>query len=162
MIEVQVPKDISGYEATLIGPLTQRQAICVAAAIAVEYVYYLAVKELCVGMDTDSLSFVAIVGIALIVPILYMAMGKPYGMKPETYIYYFLLPALMGTKNRPYETVPIYDVLLHQIEMQELALQQAEAEKNGKKVKQPANKQPDKNKAKKQPKAKGKQDIMYL
>ena len=38
MIEVQIPKDVSGYEAPLIGPLTSRQAICVAAAAAVEYI----------------------------------------------------------------------------------------------------------------------------
>ena len=40
MIETQVPKDVSVYEAPLIGPLTSRQAICVAAAAAVEYIYY--------------------------------------------------------------------------------------------------------------------------
>lgn len=46
MIEVQVPKDVSTYESPLIGPLTARQAVCVAAAAAVEYIYYLVISTL--------------------------------------------------------------------------------------------------------------------
>jgi len=35
MIEVQVPKDVSVYESTLVGPLTSRQTVCLIAAAAV-------------------------------------------------------------------------------------------------------------------------------
>ena len=86
MIEVQVPKDVSGYESPLIGPLTSRQAICVAAAIAVEYVYYTVINTLGLNLNTNTL---ICIGMVLAAPILYLAIGKPYGMRAETYIYYY-------------------------------------------------------------------------
>ena len=76
MIEVQIPKDVSGYEAPLIGPLTSRQAICVAAAAAVEYIYYNIMNALNLGLDMNS---VICIGVLLAAPILYLAIGKPYG-----------------------------------------------------------------------------------
>ena len=112
MIEVQVPKDVSVYESTLVGPLTSRQTVCLIAAAAVEFVYYNVVQTLNLGLDTNAM---LCIGMMLAAPILYMAIGKPYGMRPEVYIYYYLLPSLLSNKDRPYETKLTYDSILEEI-----------------------------------------------
>lgn len=83
MIEVQVPKDVSVYESPLVGPLTARQTVCVAVAAAIEYVYYNIVQTVAPNIDMNTL---ICVGMLFAVPVLYLAVGKPYGMKPETYV----------------------------------------------------------------------------
>ena len=149
MIETQVPKDVSVYEAPLIGPLTSRQAICVAAAAAVEYIYYTIVNTIGLNLDTNTL---ICIGMVLAAPILYMAVGKPYGMRAETYIYNYLLPSMVAPKNRVYETTIIYDVMYDEL----LKKYEEEQLKNGIK---PKNTQNVKKKITKR--ARSKQDIMY-
>ena len=149
MIETQVPKDVSVYESPLVGPLTSRQAICVAAAAAIEYVYYTVINTLGLNLDTNTL---ICVGMILAAPILYMAVGKPYGMRAETYIYNYLLPSMVAPKNRVYETTIIYDVMYDELlkEYEEEQLKNGIKPKNTQQVK------------KKKPKrVKGKQDVMY-
>ena len=147
MIEVQIPKDVSGYEAPLIGPLTSRQAICVAAAAAVEYIYYNIMNALNLGLDMNS---VICIGVLLAAPILYLAIGKPYGMRAEVYIYNYFVPSVIANKTRPYETKIVYDTLLETIE-------KIESESEDKKTKE---KQKQKQ-IQKHKRARGKQDIMY-
>lgn len=149
MIETQVPKDVSVYEAPLIGPLTSRQAICVAAAAAVEYIYYTIVNTIGLNLDTNTLIYI---GMVLAAPILYMAVGKPYGMRAETYIYNYLLPSMVAPKNRVYETTIIYDVMYDEL----LKKYEEEQLKNGIKPKNTQNV-----KKKKTKRARSKQDIMY-
>lgn len=149
MIEAQVPKDVSVYEAPLIGPLTSRQAICVAAAAAVEYIYYTIVNTIGLNLDTNTL---ICIGMVLAAPILYMAVGKPYGMRAETYIYNYLLPSMVAPKNRVYETTIIYDVMYDEL----LKKYEEEQLKNGIKPKNTQNA-----KKKKTKRARSKQDIMY-
>ena len=149
MIETQVPKDVSVYEAPLIGPLTSRQAICVAAAAAVEYIYYTIVNTIGLNLDTNTL---ICIGMVLAAPILYMAVGKPYGMRAETYIYNYLLPSMVAPKNSVYETTIIYDVMYDEL----LKKYEEEQLKNGIKPKNTQNV-----KKKKTKRARSKQDIMY-
>ena len=149
MIETQVPKDVSVYEAPLIGPLTSRQAICVAASAAVEYIYYTIVNTIGLNLDTNTL---ICIGMVLAAPILYMAVGKPYGMRAETYIYNYLLPSMVAPKNRVYETTIIYDVMYDEL----LKKYEEEQLKNGIKPKNTQNV-----KKKKTKRARSKQDIMY-
>ena len=153
MIEVQVPKDVSVYESTLVGPLTSRQTVCLIAAAAVEFVYYNVVQTLNLGLDTNAM---LCIGMMLAAPILYMAIGKPYGMRPEVYIYYYLLPSLLSNKDRPYETKLTYDSILEEIEKQE---QLTETHQNHGKEKKNEKTKP---KQKTKNKAKSKQDILYL
>lgn len=153
MIEVQVPKDVSVYESTLVGPLTSRQTVCLIAAAAVEFVYYNVVQALNLGLDTNAM---LCIGMMLAAPILYMAIGKPYGMRPGVYIYYYLLPSLLSNKDRPYETKLTYDSILEEIEKQE---QLTETHKNHGKEKKNEKTKP---KQKTKNKAKSKQDILYL
>lgn len=152
MIEVQIPKDVSVYESPLVGPLTARQTICVAAVAAVEYVYYMAIKTLGLNLGMDA---TVCIGLFFAVPILYLAIGKPYGMRPEVYIWYYLIPSLVANKDRPYVTKLTYDVMLEEIE----------ARKEAELLKKTNGKQPQKNKAntekKKKRKVTSKQDIMY-
>lgn len=151
MIEVQVPKDVSVYESPLVGPLTARQTVCVAVAAAIEYVYYNIVQTVAPNIDMNTL---ICVGMLFAVPVLYLAVGKPYGMKPETYIYYYLLPSLVGNKNRPYETKLTYDTI---DEQEELAAEQSGKIKGNKK-----NDKKNKNAKKKSPRRpRSKQDTMY-
>ena len=149
MIETQVPKDVSVYEAPLIGPLTSRQAICVAAAAAVEYIYYTIVNTIGLNLDTNTL---ICIGMVLAAPILYKAVGKPYGMRAETYIYNYLLPSMVAPKNSVYETTIIYDVMYDEL----LKKYEEEQLKNGIKPKNTQNV-----KKKKTKRARSKQDIMY-
>ena len=149
MIETQVPKDVSVYEAPLIGPLTSRQAICIAAAAAVEYIYYTIVNTIGLNLDTNTL---ICIGMVLAAPILYMAVGKPYGMRAETYIYNYLLPSMIAPKNRVYETTIIYDVMYDEL----LKKYEEEQLKNGIKPKNTQNV-----KKKKTKRARSTQDIMY-
>ena len=149
MIETQVPKDVSVYEAPLIGPLTSRQAICVAAAAAVEYIYYTTVNTIGLNLDNNTL---ICIGMVLAAPILYMAVGKPYGMRAETYVYNYLLPSMVAPKNRVYKTTIIYDVMYDEL----LKKYEEEQLKNGIKPKNTQNV-----KKKKIKRARNKQDIMY-
>lgn len=158
MIEVKIPKDVSVYESTLIGPLTSRQTVCLAIAAGIEFVYYNVIQILNLNATIDMNALLCI-GIVLAAPILYMAIGKPYGMRPETYLYYFLLPSLVGQKNRPYETKLTYDSILDEIEKQEAA---AEAAKNSKGKQKGKQKDVKKTKQKTKTKGRSKQDIMYL
>lgn len=151
MIEVQVPKDVSSYESPLIGPLTARQAICVAAAAAVEYVYYLVISTLKLNLTMNT---IVCLGMVFAVPILYMAIGKPYGMRPETYIYYYFIPSLLAPKDRPYITKPTYETMLAVIEQKEEESKNQNRGKNTQKPKKKTNKKTSK-------KARNKQDIMY-
>lgn len=151
MIEVQVPKDISGYETPFIGPLTARQTVCMALTTVVEYIYYNVMKYLNVGLDVNSL---VCIGIVIAVPILYFAVGKPYGMRPEVYIYNYLLPSLLAPKDRPYQTQLTYDSIIEMVEQQE----EAELEKSGQSKKDDKK---IKDKKKTQKKNVSKQDIMY-
>lgn len=109
MIEVQIPKDVSVYESPLIGPFTARQSVCVCGAAAAEYVYYLIFSTFFPDLDMNS---IVGIGVLIAAPFLYMAVGKPYGMRPEVYIYYYFLPSVLGKKDRPYETKIIYDTIL--------------------------------------------------
>lgn len=145
MIEVQVPKDISQYDPPFVGPLTARQTVCVVAAAAVEYVYYIVLKTLGIPITlTDGGNLPILIGIVLALPILYLAIGKPYGMRPEIYLYYYLLPWLLAPKDRPYATKLTYETL------REIADAQAEEEAG---QKQPGKKQTIKRKEKKKPPA---------
>ena len=155
MIEVQIPKDVSGYEAPLIGPLTSRQAICVAAAAAVEYIYYNIMNALNLGLDMNS---VICIGVLLAAPILYLASGKPYGMRAEVYNYF--VPSFIANKTRPYETKIVYDTLLETIEK----IESESEDKKTKEKKAAEAKAKEKQKQKqiqKHKRARGKQDIMY-
>lgn len=140
MIEVQIPKDVSVYESPLIGPLTARQTVCVAGAAATEYIYYLIVSNFFPGLDLNS---IVGIGVLFAIPFLYMAVGKPYGMRPEVYIYYYFLPSILGSKDRPYMTEITFDTIL------KLEGEDVEPEKK-------------KTKSKPQKKPKGRGDIMYL
>lgn len=154
MIEVQVPKDVSVYESPLIGPLTARQTVFVAIAGVVEFVYYNIVQAIAPNLDMNTM---ICIGVLLAAPILYFAVGKPFGMKPETYLYYYLLPSLLGNKNRPYETKLTYDVMLEMIDMQEEIQAEQSGKINGSKKK--TEKKNTKKKTAKRPRSK--QDTMY-
>ena len=157
MIEVQIPKDVSGYEAPLIGPLTSRQAICVAAAAAVEYIYYNIMNALNLGLDMNS---VICIGVLLAAPILYLAIGKPYGMRAEVYIYNYFVPSVIANKTRPYETKIVYDTLLETIE--KIESESEDKKTKEKKAAEAKAKEKQKQKQIQKPKrARGKQDIMY-
>lgn len=143
MIEVQVPKDVTVYEATLVGPFTARQTICVAIAAAVEYVYYVIVSHISSNLDLNSMIGI---GVLLALPILFLAVGKPYGMKPETYLYYYWLPSLVSNKDRPYKTEIIWDTLNKEETDNK---NQKSKEKNNKKKKSSA------------PKVRGKMNTLY-
>lgn len=131
MIEVQVPKNIDDYEAALIGPLTGRQAVCFGAAAAIEFVYFSAVNSLNFGISLDSQ---IALGVILALPLLMLAIWKPFGMRAEVYVLYFVLPSLIGNKDRIYETEITYDIMLAQMEEQETTEKPVQKNKKVKKT----------------------------
>lgn len=113
MIEVQIPKDIEQYQATLVGPFTTRQVICIAVAAVCEFIYYTIIQATGAALATDTLIGI---GSVIAIPFLLFAIWKPYGMKPETYIWYFLIPYLIGNKDRPYAIENTFSLLFPQEE----------------------------------------------
>lgn len=142
MIEVQVPKNIMQYEPTLIGPLTARQSIFIGLAAAAEFIYYSIMQAANVSLATDTLVGI---GVLIAIPFLALAILKPFGMKPETYFFFYVIPELIGKQDRPYVINNQYQVALNEIK----ALSPPEEKKE----------QP-KNKSKK--KIKSRFDKMYL
>lgn len=51
MVETKVPKDVRAYKTKIIGPFTMRQLICIAAAVAFDFVLYLIVTALDVHLN---------------------------------------------------------------------------------------------------------------
>ena len=59
------------------------------------------------------------IGVLLAIPFLALAILKPFGMKPETYYLYYLIPEFIGKQDRPYVIKNQYQVVLD--EMKELS-----------------------------------------
>ena len=105
MIEMAIPKNIMEYEATLVGPLTTRQAICLGASAALLYAGYNVVHGLMPDIPWDSLVPAGVFLVAPIVAFLY----KPYGMPMEVYLKTAFKHSILAPKKRQYVTKNIYE-----------------------------------------------------
>lgn len=111
MIEVQIPKDVMNYKATLIGPFTTRQVVCGCTTAAVEYAFF---SILNVFGITNILGLDSMVGIGTILamPIMVFIIPGPFGMPMEKYLKNVLLLSLIAPKTRPYQTENAFECLI--------------------------------------------------
>ena len=105
MFETRVPKDIRKYETKIMGPLTLRQVSCVAIALFLDFILYIAVVA-----PLNVSAEVILYGVMIIdLPILCFGWLKPAGMPLERYIthvliYNYLSPTKRKAKNEIIKT----------------------------------------------------------
>ena len=101
MIEVAIPKDVTKYKTTLIGPFTTRQTVCIAITAAVEILYYYIAKAIDPNISLQSMIGL---GVFLAIPILAFAILEPYGMPLEKYLKNVFMLSVVAPAKRPYKT----------------------------------------------------------
>ncbi len=97
MIEIELPKDITKYEAKLAGVATPRQAICVGIAAGIGYI----VRAACItagheDMATPVMTFTAAI------PLLF-AVYKPYNMNLEDFLEQAFVGNVLAPAKRKYQ-----------------------------------------------------------
>ncbi len=97
MIEIEMPKDITKYEAKLAGIATPRQAVCVTIAAILGYMTrsFLKAFELSQDMETFFMMVVAAIPLAF-------AVYKPYGMKLEDFLGTAVVNFFLAPSKRKY------------------------------------------------------------
>ncbi len=96
MIEIEMPKDITKYEAKLAGIITPRQAICVAIAAVAAF----GVRAIFRMIGLRSIETFAMMTAAAI-PLLFAA-WKPYGMKLEEFLETAFINNVLAPTKRKY------------------------------------------------------------
>ena len=104
-IEIEIPKDISKYEAKIIGPFTLRQAICTVPAIGIAV---LAFTTLIKYIPKDICIFITII---LVAPLLLCGYIKVYGMPFEKFAKMVFISIVLAPTNRKYKTVNVYETI---------------------------------------------------
>lgn len=104
-VEREVLKDITEYEAQIIGPFSIRQAACTAIAAAIAIPVYLGlsrifIKDVCV-----------ITAAFLAIPFLAAGWWHPYGIPFEKFVYKLLQLYILCPINRKYKTENVYKEL---------------------------------------------------
>ena len=97
-IEREIQKDISKYEAKLIGPFTTRQVIFGIPGIVIGVGSYFLLKPY---LGEDIVMFVAMV---LALPLLLCGWAKPYGIPFEKYVAIVFVSQVLAPKHRKYVT----------------------------------------------------------
>ena len=105
MIEVAIPKDITKYKATLVGPLTTRQTICVSITAVVEILYYYIAKAVFPNLTINTMIGF---GVFLAIPIMAFALIEPFGMPLEKYLKNVFMLSVIAPTKRPYKTEGIF------------------------------------------------------
>ena len=97
MIEIELPKDITKYEAKLAGVATPRQAICVGIAAMLGY----AVRSLCITVGFEE-GEQPLMTLAAIIPLLF-AVYKPYNMNLEDFLEQAFVGNVLAPAKRKYQ-----------------------------------------------------------
>lgn len=104
MIEIKIPKDISKYEAKLIGPFSTRQTICAAVAAGLCVLVYNVLKPI---SDVNIASAACFV---VAVPAVLMGWYKPYGMPFEKFFKNVFLTLFLAPTRRKYQIKNGYEI----------------------------------------------------
>lgn len=105
MFEVEIPRDVTKFKTTLIGPFTTRQVVCGSICVAVEYIAFSLLHALHISMSLDSLIGI---GLFLAVPIMAFAVLQPFGMPLEIFLKNALLLGYFAPKQRPYQIENVF------------------------------------------------------
>ena len=102
MIEIELPKDITRYEAKLAGLVTKRQAVCIAISAVLLY----GIKSACVTFGlVEAKGFLMMVGALL--PMTF-AVYKPYNMNLEDFIEQAFINNVLAPSKRKYQIENVY------------------------------------------------------
>ncbi|MGN0710252.1 MAG: PrgI family protein [Anaerovoracaceae bacterium] len=105
MIEIKIPKEVTKYEAKLVGPFTARQ--CVALVIFVPIIAFCYINLSKVLNSTIALYIcVPIGGIGAL-----FGWIKPYGLTFEKYLRSMFINSFLAPSVRLYKTENYYDIL---------------------------------------------------
>ena len=104
-IERAIPKDISKYEAKLIGPLTTRNVVFGIPGFALGVGCYFLLRPF-VSNDVNFF-----IDIAVALPFLLCGWYKPYGIPFEKYISIVFVSQVLAPKHRKYRTENTYSCL---------------------------------------------------
>lgn len=100
MVEVPIPKDITKFKPTLIGPFTTRQVVCGCLAATVDYLIFkiISISNISITLDT-------LIGIEVLfaAPILAFSIIFPYDMPLEKFLKNVFLLSFIAPKTRVYE-----------------------------------------------------------
>ena len=106
MIEIEIPKDITKYEAKLVGAFTGRQVACLIIAAAVGVPLFLIMLHYNVNRS------VAIFGVMIVMlPAVVMGWVKPYGMNFEHFVKTAFISNVLSPKRRKYVTKNSYEYI---------------------------------------------------
>lgn len=105
MIEIKIPKEVTKYEAKLVGPFTARQ--CVALLIFVPLIAFCYINLSKVVNSTVALYVcVPIGGVGAV-----FGWIKPYGLTVEKYLKSMFINSFIAPSVRLYKTENYYDIL---------------------------------------------------
>lgn len=102
-IEIEIPKDITKYEAKLMGPFTTRQIVCLVPAVLLAIATYNVGKKF---VTQDTCYFLVLIVIS---PFLLCGWYKPYGMPFEKFIKTAFVSNILSPKHRKYITKNVYE-----------------------------------------------------
>ena len=100
MVEVPIPKDITKFKPTLIGPFTTRQVVCGCIAAAVDYLIFKIISISSISITLDTLIGIEVLFAA---PILAFSLIFPYDMPLEKFLKNVFLLSFIAPKTRVYE-----------------------------------------------------------
>ncbi len=106
MIEVNIHKDIAGFEAPCIGPFTFRQTICIAVAAPICWAIY---HYLAPVISPD------LAGMLVAIPAFFAwALGwwRPFGMRPEKYLKAYFIGMILAPRLRTYKISNFHETAL--------------------------------------------------
>lgn len=96
MIEIELPKDITKYEAKLAGVITKRQAVCIGIASILAF----GAKTICNMFELYAIKQYAMM-IACIIPLLFIVI-QPYNMKLEDFLEQAFINNILAPTKRKY------------------------------------------------------------
>ncbi len=105
MIEIEVPKDITKYEAKLVGSFTSRNVACLVIAAVFTVPTFLLLK------DKVPNSLAMLVVLLEAAPWVLLGWVRPYGMKFEQFVKTAFISNVLAPKHRKYVSVNNYDLL---------------------------------------------------
>ena len=105
MIEIKIPKEITKYEAKLVGPFTSRQCIILLIFVPIVAFCYINLSKF-VNSTVAAYICLPIGGIGAL-----FGWFKPYGMTFEKYMQSVFINAFVAPAVRVYKTENYYDLL---------------------------------------------------
>ena len=101
-ISVAVPKNLSGIKTKVAMNLTKRQLVCFGSAGAVGIPFYIFTKGV-IGTQAS-----ALIMVALMLPIFFLAMYEKDGFPAEKILYFMLRQKILTPGIRPYKSENLY------------------------------------------------------